>query len=134
MREDIHIMKLEFKNPIMIFAKCSCLNQVPIHTVEVSNTATDKEFVKYHLKCTVCGSSIHESFIISSKEIDLTDRINVFKVIPSIKDELAIIKLDTIKCKLKNNKPFFYGEYAHLRFWDRVIQKDLIKIPYSIIE
>lgn len=127
--------KLEFKYPIMVFAKCSCLNQVPINLIEASNTSNNnKEFIKYHLKCPICDASINESFIISSEEIDFTDLLNVFKVIPSIKDELAIIKLDTVKGRLKDNKLVFYGEYSHLRFWDSVIQKDVIKIPYSIVE
>lgn len=122
--------KLEFKYPIMVFAKCSCLNQIPINEIDVSDKCKNPVTIRYSLKCPVCDAKIKQTFILSSNEIDFTNLINAFKIIPSIKDELAIIKFDTIKGKLKDGEIMFYGEYAHLRFWDKVIQKDIIRIPY----
>ncbi|SNS99631.1 hypothetical protein SAMN05446037_103229 [Anaerovirgula multivorans] len=124
--------KLEFRYPIMIFAKCSCLNQIPINEIDVSDKSKNPLSIRYSLKCPICDAKIKQTFILSSKEIDFTNLINVFKVIPSIKDELAIIKFDTVKGKLKNDEITFYGEYSHLRFWDKVIQKDIIQIPYVL--
>lgn len=127
--------KLEFKYPMMAFAKCKCTTQVPIKEVDMEKFSYEKAVIKYSMNCSVCGNMIKEALIFSSAtESDFTELMNVFKVIPAIKDELAIIKLDTVKGKIKDGEISLYGNYSHLRFWDKVIQSDIIKIPYTLKE
>ncbi|ABR48177.1 hypothetical protein Amet_2015 [Alkaliphilus metalliredigens QYMF] len=127
--------KLEFKYPMMAFAKCKCTTQVPIKEVDMKNLSYEKAVIKYTISCSVCGDMIKEALIFSSAtECDFTDLMNFFKVIPALKDELAIIKLDTVKGKIKDGEISLYGNYSHLRFWDKVIQRDIIKIPYTLKE
>ncbi|SDK76311.1 hypothetical protein [Natronincola ferrireducens] len=126
--------KLQFRYPIMVFLKCSCSNQIPITEIQIRRELNTKLFLSYRLGCSICQHEIRQTLYLTTEETDLTDFMNVFKVIPSIKDELAIIKLDCVKGKVKDGNPYFYGSYSHLRFWDKVIQRDIIKIPYIIEE
>ncbi|RKD33768.1 hypothetical protein [Thermohalobacter berrensis] len=123
--------KIKFKYPMMLFAKCECSKQVPIEEMEVEEKSDDKAKLRYKVKCSLCGKNIDKTLNLTEDEKEFTDLMNVFKVIPSIKDELAIIKLDTVKGRMKDKEIFLYGDYSHLRFWDNVVQKDLIKIPYE---
>ncbi|MTI66503.1 MAG: hypothetical protein FH753_07860 [Firmicutes bacterium] len=125
--------KLEFGYPMMLFARCSCTNQVPIKEMEVRENTDKVVKLGYKAKCSICNKEIKEELKITEETKEFTDLMNVFKVIPSIKDELAIIKLETVKGKLKDGELKLFGNYSHLRFWDQVIQKDIITIPYKKI-
>ncbi|WP_066497641.1 hypothetical protein [Abyssisolibacter fermentans] len=121
--------KINFSYPFILFEKCGCTNQVPILSMNIQENEDYIE-LKYELKCPVCGSHIKKVIKVDNKEVDLSNSINAFKVIPSIKDELALIKLDTFKAKLKEDGLSLYGNYTHLRFWDNKIQRDIIKVAY----
>lgn len=122
--------KISFKYPFMLFEKCGCTNQVPILSMNILEGENNVQ-LKYELDCPVCGSHIEKVVTIDQKEIDLSNSVNAFKVIPSIKDELAVIKLDTIKGKYKPEGLSLYGNYTHLRFWDNKIQRDIISVKYT---
>jgi hypothetical protein len=128
----VNMKKIVFRYPFMVFEKCECSNQVPIREMKTTSS-TNSIKLKYSLNCPVCGKDINRIINVQNNITELTDFINAFKVIPAIKDELAIIKLDTVKAKLKDNgKLNLYGNYSHLRFWDNKIQNDIIKIGFEI--
>ena len=121
--------KIIFGYPFMLFEKCSCTNQVPIQSMGIHNQS-ENIVLEYKLQCPVCENHLHKVLHIDQNETELNNHINAFKVIPTIKDELAIVKLDTVKAKVHNNELKLYGDYTHLRFWDNMIQEDIIKINY----
>ncbi|AOT69223.1 hypothetical protein [Geosporobacter ferrireducens] len=123
---------LEFKYPIMVFAKCGCTNQVPVTEMLLEEKGPDNYDLHYSLTCPVCNGQIEKSLSITEEAADFTSLFNVFKTIPALKDELSIIKFDMIKGKVKDGSLALYGKYSHLRFWDNVVQSDIIKIPYTI--
>ncbi|MBB6215171.1 hypothetical protein HNQ80_001260 [Anaerosolibacter carboniphilus] len=122
--------KLVFGYPFMLFAKCNCTNQIPIQAMEI-HEQSENTALKYTLQCPVCGDHLHRVVNLNQEATDLTNSMNAFKVIPTLKDELAIIKLDTVKAKLQDDEIKLYGNYSHLRFWDNMVQKDIIKIHYK---
>jgi hypothetical protein len=122
--------KILFGYPFMVFKKCSCTNQIPIQSVELYNKSGDIA-LKYDLQCPVCESNLQQVISIGQNEIDLSNYINVFKVVPTLKDELCIIKLDTVNAKFQDGELKLYGSYSYLRFWDNMIQRDIIKISYK---
>lgn len=123
---------LEFKYPIMVFAKCGCTNQVPVTEMLLEEKSPHSYDLHYNFTCPVCSGKSEKSLSITEDASDFTDLFNVFKTIPALKDELSIIKLDAVKGKVKDGTLALYGKYSHLRFWDNVVQSDIIKIPYSI--
>jgi hypothetical protein len=122
--------KIYFRYPFMVFHKCGCMNQVAVMDMDIEEKDKEVE-LRYELECPVCGTHIKKVITVDSKEIDLTNFLNVFKVIPALKDELAILKLDTVKAKVKDDVLKIYGNYAHLRFWDNRIERDIIPVKYT---
>lgn len=122
--------KLVFGYPFMVFHKCSCTYQVPVQEIDINQKLESAE-LGYDIKCPVCGTQIKKVVNVGIDEMELTGFLNVFKVIPAVKDELAVIKLDTVKTRIKNEELKLYGDYTHLRFWDNKIQKDIIAIRYT---
>lgn len=122
-----------FEYPFMIFQKCDCKQQVPIqkaYVVRKDNTC----ILSWETYCTCCGNHIHRSYNVEEGIItDMTQDINAYKIIPSIKDEIAVVKLESFKAKIKNNEIFFFGNYSHLRFFDNVIEEDIIPIYFTDI-
>lgn len=123
--------KLVFGYPFMLFGKCGCTNQIPIQSMEVYKQSEGLT-LKFSLDCHVCGNRLHKVINIEQRETDMTNYINVFKVIPTLKDELCIIKLDTVMAKIQEDNLKLYGTYSYLRFWDNIIQRDKIKIDYKM--
>ncbi|MFZ7119965.1 MAG: hypothetical protein ACOWWH_03305 [Eubacteriaceae bacterium] len=123
--------KIYFNYPFMIFQKCKCMQQIPIKEIHLQSEDNNTILLKYEVTCTCCGNVIRRAYKVAKGSTELTSDINAFKIIPSIKDEIALVKLDTIKAKIKNNELFLYGNYSHLRFFDNAIENDVIPISYT---
>lgn len=122
---------LSFGYPFMVFHKCSCTNQVPVLQMEMEK-ASEAVKLSYDLQCKVCGKKINNVINVDDHETEVTSFLNVFKVIPSIKEDLAVIKLDNVMLGLKGGEIKFYGKYTHLRFWDNKIETDKIPVRYEV--
>ncbi|NTW71577.1 MAG: hypothetical protein HGA49_04980 [Eubacteriaceae bacterium] len=122
--------RITFNSPYAIFEKCDCNMQVPIAGMKVKK---EKEgyLLSYTAKCAACGKEIAQSLHITEEIQDFADHINAFKILPALKDELAVVKLDTVKGKVREGDIFLYGNYQHLRFFDNKIQDDILVIDYS---
>ena len=124
------MQRIIFKYPFMVFQKCDCSKQNHIDEITVDENGNGYTLTT-DITCSTCGAQIQRSHKVSEKTVDLSSDINAFKIIPSIKDEVALVKLDSLKEKIKNGKLFFFGNYSHLRFFDNVIQEDTIPIYYQ---
>lgn len=123
--------KINFSYPFMIFQKCECMQQIHLSEIDVQLEVNNVMLLKYEVTCTCCGNVIRRAYKVAKGSTELTSDINAFKIIPSIKDEIALVKLDTVKAKIKNAKLFLYGNYSHLRFFDNAIENDVIPILYT---
>lgn len=120
---------IKFENPYMLYEKCACTMQVPLKEI-LAKKEKDGYLLSYNVTCPSCGKAISQSLHITEKPLDFSDHVNAFKIMPALKDELAVVKMDSIKGRIKDGEPYFYGTYKHLRFFDNVIQEDFHKIDY----
>lgn len=122
--------QIEFGHPYLLYEKCACQMQVPVDKMKVRK---EKEGYRltYTATCPSCGESMDRTLHITENPLDFSDHVNAFKIMPALKDDLAVVKMDSVKGKIKDGELFFYGNYKHLRFFDSVIQDDVLVIDYS---
>jgi|GEM_PF-2747311 hypothetical protein len=121
---------IAFQYPFMIFDKCRCTQQVPLKKINIASAA-EATTLTWKAVCTCCGEKIHRSFKLKEGDIiDMSHVLNAYKVIPSIKNDLVIIRLDSFKVKLKNNNTYFYGDYSQLRLFDNVIEHGVMPVDF----
>lgn len=60
----------------------------------------------------------------------MSPAVNVYQIIPAIKDELVIVRLETFKARLKQGTVFFSGDYSRLRLFDNVIESGVLPVDY----
>ncbi|MBF7096907.1 hypothetical protein [Alkalibacter mobilis] len=122
--------QINFQQPYLLYEKCECQMQLPVDKMKVKKEK-DGYLLSYKTTCPSCGTEYDKAFHITENPLDFSDHVNAFKVLPALKDELAVVKLDSLKGKIKDGELFFYGNYKHLRFFDNKIQDDVIVIDYS---
>jgi hypothetical protein len=104
--------------------------QVPLKEMKAKKEK-DGYLIAYSVTCPSCGKTTNQSFLMTETPINLTNHVNVFKIMPALKNELAVVRLDSVSGKIKDGEPYFYGRYKHLRFFDNVIQEDFHVIDYT---
>ncbi|MFZ7132775.1 MAG: hypothetical protein ACOWWR_10490 [Eubacteriales bacterium] len=121
---------ISFHYPFMVFQKCDCKQQVPIDKMSAENE-DDGTKISWNLTCSCCNKQIRKCYYVKDGIENLTKDVRAYKIIPSIKDEIALVKLESFKVKIKNNDLFFFGNYSHLRFFDNVIEDDILPVFFT---
>ncbi|NLM45947.1 MAG: hypothetical protein GX200_04005 [Firmicutes bacterium] len=122
--------QIAFQYPFLVFHKCRCTQQVPIEKVKVK-AAGEEAVLSWEVTCTCCGEHISASFPLQGgSTTDLSHVVNVYKIIPAIKDELVIMRLESFKARLKQGNIFFYGDYRQLRLFDNVIESGVLPVDF----
>ncbi|NLN07908.1 MAG: hypothetical protein GX167_09855 [Firmicutes bacterium] len=122
--------QITFQYPFLVFHKCRCTQQVPIEKVRIK-TAGEGAGLSWEVTCTCCGEHISASFALQEGRItDLSHVINAYKIIPAIKDDLVIMRLESFKARLKQGNVFFYGDYSQLRLFDNVIESGVLPVDF----
>ncbi|NLP37770.1 MAG: hypothetical protein GX893_08555 [Firmicutes bacterium] len=122
--------QISFPYPFLVMQKCKCRQQIPIKRIFLNN-CLDGIKISWKVTCTCCGNEMHKTYEINGKnDLDLSHEINAYEIIPSIKDEIIISKLETFKAKLKNGTVDFFGNYSRLRLFDNVIEDGIISLEF----
>lgn len=122
--------QISFPFPYLVMQKCSCRQQIPIKRFYIAERL-DGASISWKVTCTCCGKEIHKTYEIAGNNVlDLSHEINAYEIIPSIKDEVIVSKLETFKAKLKNGSLNFYGNYSRLRLFDNVIEDGIVSLEF----
>ncbi|NLM52200.1 MAG: hypothetical protein GX197_05215 [Firmicutes bacterium] len=122
--------QISFPYPFLIMQKCSCRQQIPIKKFYL-DFSLDGAKISWQVTCTCCGRKMSKNYEINDhNELDLSHEINAYEIIPSIKDEIIISKLETFKAKVKNGTVDFYGNFSRLRLFDNVIESGIVSLEY----
>lgn len=122
--------QIEFGHPYLLYEKCDCQMQVEVDIMKVRKNK-EGYTLSYSATCPSCGATMDRSLQVTENTSDFSEHMNAFKIMPALKDDLAVVKMDSVKGKIKDGELFFYGNYKHLRFFDSVIQDDILVIDYS---
>ncbi|SHI32784.1 hypothetical protein [Parasporobacterium paucivorans] len=125
--------KVFFDYPYVILGKCECTKQNRIDSFQIEETSHGVT-LKTGFTCDLCGKETEFASDISRESaLNLSPDFNAYKIIPSIKDEVSLVRLDSFNARIKNNKLAFYGNYSNLRFFDDVIENLVIPISYRAV-
>lgn len=125
--------KVYFDYPYVLLGKCECSKQNRIDSFQIEETQHGVA-LKTGFKCDLCGKeTVFASEIPKEGTLDLSRDFNAYKIIPSIKDEISLVRLDSFNARIKNHKLAFYGNYSNLRFFDDVIENLVIPISYRAV-
>ena len=122
--------QIRFQYPFLVFHKCRCTQQVPVDKVKIL-PAADGATLSWEVTCSCCGERITASFALQEGgTTDLSPAVNVYQIIPAIKDELVIVRLETFKARLKQGTVIFSGDLIRLRRIHNVIESGVLHVDY----